>query len=114
MRDALQKGFALLAANRLNDDSEATNVQPFCGDGERITGDPNACEGNSIPWAPEWSAFAILNAEFPYGDGECYGNLAWTWEDDRRVDWASPDILFQRQFGPARPRTFGLRVGYQF
>ena len=144
-------------------DSEATNVQPFCGDGERITGDPNACEGNSIPWAPEWSAFAILNAEFPHRDGEFYGNLAWTWEDDRRVDWASPDILFQKQlginqtdlavgyrtevwnaslylenvfdelwydgsadggnpanpytqhdFGPARPRTFGLRVGYQF
>jgi iron complex outermembrane recepter protein len=80
-------------------DSEATNVQPFCGDGERITGDPNACEGNSIPWAPEWSGFAVLNATQPYGDGEFFGNVAWTWEDDRRVDWASPDILYQHLGG---------------
>jgi len=33
--------------------SEAHNVQAICGDGERITGDPAVCEGNSIPWAPE-------------------------------------------------------------
>lgn len=143
-------------------DSEATNVQPFCGDGERITGDPNACEGNSIPWAPEWSAFAILNAVQPYSDGEFFGNLAWTWEDDRRVDWEGPDIVFQNSiginqtdlavgyrtdvwsaslyvenvfdelwydgaggegdidpysqfdFGPARPRTAGVRFSYEF
>ena len=80
-------------------DSEATNVQPFCGDGERITGDPNACEGNSIPWAPEWSAFAILNGTVPWGDGEFFGNIAWTWEDDRRVDWAGPELLYQKQVG---------------
>ena len=80
-------------------DSEATNVQPFCGDGERITGNPDACEGNSIPWAPEWSAFAILNGTLPWGDGELFGNIAWTWEDDRRVDWAGPELLYQRQVG---------------
>lgn len=80
-------------------DSEATNVQPFCGDGERITGDPDACEGNSIPWAPEWSAFAVLNGTLPMGDGELFGNIAWTWEDDRRVDWAGPEILFQKVVG---------------
>jgi len=76
-------------------DSEATGIQAFCGDGERITGDPDACEGNSIPWAPEWSAFAVLSASFPVGNGELFGNLAWTWEDDRRTDWADPSILFQ-------------------
>ncbi len=144
-------------------DSEATGVQPFCGDGERITGDPNVCEGNSIPWAPEWAAFAILNTTFPRGDGEYFGNISWTWEDDRRVDWAGPEVLYQEQiginqtdiavgyrtgawkvslyvenlfdqiwfdgsadggeetdpyvahdFGPARPRTAGIRVGYNF
>jgi iron complex outermembrane recepter protein len=143
-------------------DSEATNVQPFCGDGERITGDPNACEGNSIPWAPEWSAFAVLNGNVPYGEGEFFGNVSWTWEDDRRVDWESPDLVFQNSvginqtdltagyrtdvwnaslyvenvfdelwydgaggegdadpysqfdFGPARPRTAGIRFGYSF
>ena len=144
-------------------DSEATSVQAFCGDGERITGDPNVCEGNSIPWAPEWSAHAVANAVFPVKNGEIFGRLAWTWEDDRRVDWASPDLLFQRviginqtdiavgyqrenwraylylenafdelwydgaadgddpanpftqhDFGPARPRTAGIRFSYNF
>jgi iron complex outermembrane receptor protein len=68
-------------------DSEATNVQAFCGNGEVVTGDINVCEGNSIPWAPEWTAFAILNASFPAGNGEVFGNLAWSWEDDYRGDW---------------------------
>ncbi|GMR17529.1 MAG: TonB-dependent receptor [Gammaproteobacteria bacterium] len=144
-------------------DSEATNVQAFCGDGERITGDPDACEGSSIPWAPEWTAFAVLHATWPMGNGDLYGNLAWTWEDDYRADWAPPSVLLQQikginqtdlllgyrteswrvsayvenmfnalwydggddggdpvnpyseyNFGPARPRTYGMRFGYQF
>ena len=77
-------------------DSEATNVQAFCGNGEVITGDPDACEGNSIPWAPEFTAFAVLNASFPTGNGEIFGNLAWSWEDDYRGDWPDPDVVFQR------------------
>lgn len=144
-------------------DSEANDVQAFCADGERLTGDPNACEGQSIPWAPEWTAFAVLNGGFPMGNGEIFGRLAWTWEDDRRVDWAPKSVLFQRvtginqtdlmlgyrtdvwqaygyvenltdevyydgagdggnpanpytqfDFGPARPRTFGVRASVQF
>jgi len=77
-------------------DSEATNVQAFCGNGELLTGDPDVCEGNSIPWAPEWTAFAVLNASFPTGNGEIFGNLAWTWEDDYRGDWPDPSVIFQR------------------
>ncbi|MDZ7645653.1 MAG: TonB-dependent receptor [Woeseiaceae bacterium] len=57
-------------------DSEATNVQAFCGNGEILTGDIDACEGNSIPWAPEWTAFAVLNTNWPVGDGnEFFGTL---------------------------------------
>jgi iron complex outermembrane receptor protein len=77
-------------------DSEATNVQAFCGNGELLTGDPNACEGNSIPWAPEFTALAVLNANFPVGDGEIFGNLSWTWEDDYRGDWPDESVIFQR------------------
>lgn len=80
-------------------DSEVTEIQPFCEEGERITGDPDACEGNSIPWAPEYTAFAVLNAGFPVGNGEVFGNIAWTWEDDRRGDWQSPSISFQKISG---------------
>ena len=144
-------------------DSEAVDIQPFCAEGELITGDPNVCEGNSIPWAPEWTAFVVLKASFPVKGGEVFGNLAWTWEDDTRVGWPSESIIFQKldginqtdivlvyrtdtwqvsayvenvfdtlwydaayetgdpsvpyvehTFGPSRPRTAGVRFGYQF
>jgi len=146
-------------------DSEAVGVQVFCSQGEIITGDPDACEGNSIPWAPEWTAFVVLNAKFPLANGELYGNLAWSWEDDYRGDWPDESVIFQRipalnqtdivvgyrqenwtlsayvenvfdavwydgayanedpdpiiiyaehTFGPSRPRTAGLRFGYDF
>ncbi|MDX1481916.1 MAG: TonB-dependent receptor, partial [Woeseiaceae bacterium] len=77
-------------------DSEATNVQAFCSNGEIITGDIDVCEGNSIPWAPEWTAFAILNGSFPVSDGEMFGRIAWSWEDDYRGDWPERDVIFQR------------------
>jgi iron complex outermembrane receptor protein len=147
-------------------DSEATNVQAFCGAGEVLTGSADACEGNSIPWAPEYTAFAVLNANIPIGTsgGEIFGTLAWSWEDDYRGDWPDPSIIYQRiealnqtdiivgyrqdswhvsgyvenvfddvwydgnyaddptpgtifvqhTFGPARPRTAGVRLGYDF
>lgn len=77
-------------------DSEATNVQAFCGNGEVITGDINVCEGVSIPWAPEWTAFAVLNANFNAGTGEVFGSIAWSWEDDYRGDWPDPSVIYQR------------------
>jgi len=147
--------------------SEARNVQAFCEVGETITGDPDACEGNSIPWAPEWTAFAVFNSAFPVGNGEVFGNLAWSWEEDYRGDWPDEDVIFQQVpalnqtdlvvgyrtdnwnlsayvenvfnevwfdgnyadaagefdpvniyaqhlFGPSRPRTAGIRFGYEF
>ena len=146
-------------------DSEATNVQAFCANGEAITGSADACEGVSIPWAPEWTAFAVVNAGFPMGNGEVFGTISWSWEDDYRGDWPDPSIVYQRvkainntdlmigyrtdtwnlrayvenvfdgvwydgnyanddpdpsiifaehTFGPARPRTAGVRFTYNF
>lgn len=88
-------------------DSEATEVQAFCANGAVLTrdditddddpGDPNVCEGNSIPWAPEWTAFAILNANFPAANGgEFFGNISWSWEDDYRGDWPDESLIYQR------------------
>ncbi len=92
-------------------DTEATNVQAFCGNGEILTsipgdpgmsgnppipGDPDACEGASIPWAPEWTAFAVLNLTVPTGNGEFFGRLAWSWEEDYRGDWPEENIIFQK------------------
>lgn len=145
-------------------DTKATNVQAFCGNGEVLTGDVNVCEGNSIPWAPEWTAFAILNTNMPLKNGEIFGNIAWSWEQDYRGDWPDESVVYQKiealdqtdvvvgyqqdtwrvsayvenvfdgiwydgnyaddkdpivifsqhTFGPSRPRTVGLRFGYQF
>ena len=77
-------------------DTEATDVQAFCQNGEILTGSADACEGNSIPWAPEYTAFAILDGNFPAGSGEIFGKVAWSWEDDYRGDWPSPDVIYQR------------------
>ena len=76
-------------------DTEAHDIEPFCEEGERVTGDITVCDGNSIPWAPEYTAFAILKGSFPTANGEIFGNLSWTWEDDRRGDWPDPSIVFQ-------------------
>lgn len=81
-------------------DSEVTDVQRFCDAGAVL--DPvrgaDACEGNSIPWAPEYTAFAVLDASFPLGrrGGEMFGLLAWSWEDDIRGDWPDDDLIFQK------------------
>lgn len=91
-------------------DSEATNVQVFCGAGEELVGDAGACEGNSIPWAPEWTAFAVLNANFPTANGEVFGNLSWSWEEDYRGDWPDKNIIFQRI---ASLNQTDFQVGYR-
>jgi len=86
-------------------DSEATDVQAFCENGAFLTadpddpddeGDPNVCENNSIPWAPEWTAFAVLSTTFPTTNGEFFGNVAWSWEDDYRGDWPDESLIYQR------------------
>jgi iron complex outermembrane receptor protein len=68
-------------------DSEGHEVQEFCAGAIRVFGDINACEGQSIPGAPKWTTFATLNADYPVGNGRVFGNLAWSWEDEKRSGW---------------------------
>ncbi|MEM1401963.1 MAG: TonB-dependent receptor [Pseudomonadota bacterium] len=144
-------------------DSEANDVQAFCGAAVDLGGTLDDCEGEPLPLAPEYTAFAVLNGSFPVGSGEIFGNIAWSWEDDMRGDWIPPslseqtintidqtDIVLGYQqdnwiisgyvenvfdntwddgtfgegfdgspypqyvFGPARPRTAGVRASYSF
>ncbi len=81
-------------------DSEATGIQAFCAEGERVLGDENACEGQPLPGAPEWTAYATLNAEFPAANGNWFGNLAWSWEDATRTGYL-----------PLTPETTGFPEG---
>ncbi len=144
-------------------DSEANDVQAFCGAAVDLGGTLDDCEGEQLPLAPEYTAFVVLNGNIPLGNGELFGNIAWSWEDDMRGDWIPPslaeqiiptidqtDIIIGYQtdrwsisgyvenvfdntwsdgtfgegfdgspypqyvFGPARPRTAGVRASYSF
>tara|TARA_R110002110_G_scaffold114374_1_gene283687 strand:+ start:4613 stop:7072 length:2460 start_codon:yes stop_codon:yes gene_type:complete len=68
-------------------DSEATGIQAFCSEGERIFGDVNACEGEPMPGTPEYTFYAMLDAQFPVGNGAWFGNLAFSWEDEARASY---------------------------
>jgi iron complex outermembrane receptor protein len=68
-------------------DSEGHGVQQFCDEGERIYGDEDACEGQPLPGAPEWTAYATFDVNVPIGNGEVFGNLAWSWEDTTQTGW---------------------------
>ncbi len=77
-------------------DSEGKNVQAFCGAAADLGGDDDSCEGESIPLSPEFTAFAVLNGGFQLGQGEVFGNLSWSWEDDARGDWIPTRLAEQR------------------
>lgn len=69
-------------------DSEAKGVQEFCDGGDRVFGTIDACEGQSIPGTPEWTGFAALDADYPAANGGAwFGNLAWSWEGEKRAGW---------------------------
>lgn len=78
-------------------DSEGNDVQAFCGPALDLGASEDSCEGESIPLTPEFTAFAVLNGNFPVGNrgGEIFGNLAWTWEDDARGDWIPENLSRQ-------------------
>jgi len=68
-------------------DSEASGIQDFCSGGSRVFGTDDVCEGNSIPNAPEFTWYAAIDMDYPVGSGTLFGNLVWSWEDERRSGW---------------------------
>ncbi len=144
-------------------DTEARGIQFLC-DGKPdadglLDGDSEACEGNKLYWAPDFSGSAVLRGEFPLTRGAIVGNVEVFWESERgrgyedvidsEIDafqeWAlrvgyrsdnnwnvtayvenlTDELTFDGAannsglipafyFGPSRPRTFGLRFGYNF
>jgi len=76
-------------------DTEANDVQAFCGAAVDLGGTLDDCEGEQLPLAPEYTAFVVLNAAFPLGSGDLFGNIAWSWEDDMRGDWIPPSLSEQ-------------------
>ncbi len=92
--------------------TEAFGIQLICGgadDGSGIPdGNVDACEGNSLNWAPEFMGSALLKANFPVGNGTIVGNLEAFWESERgggyeELAWAK--LSSQHEMA--------LRVGYE-
>ncbi|MCH7822735.1 MAG: TonB-dependent receptor [Proteobacteria bacterium] len=68
-------------------DTEARGIQFLCGGAPDVDGlldgDPDACEGNKLYWAPEISGSAVLKGDFPMGNGSIVGNLEVFFESER-------------------------------
>ena len=68
-------------------DTEARGIQFLCGGAPDVDGlldgDPDACEGNRLFWAPEFSGSAVLRGSFPTAGGAWVGNVETFWESER-------------------------------
>lgn len=84
-------------------DSEAKELQAICG-----LEDVNGCEGSSLFWAPEWSAAAVLTANFPVQGGAITGSLEVFYEDERGGGWENtPETKIDSYAESA------LRIGFE-
>jgi len=80
-------------------DTEARGVQFLCGGAPDANGllapnaidfsaeifplDPDACEGNKLYWAPEFSGSGVLTGDFPIGNGSIISSLEVFFESER-------------------------------
>ena len=81
-------------------DSDANDVQKICGG-------LDSCEGESLPWAPEWSGHIVLNGSYPLFDGEMFGIAAYNFQDDQQGGF-EPDSVDVDSYG-----VLNLSLGYR-
>lgn len=97
---ALSDNFTLyVAAGYL--DTEANNIQELC-DGT------DDCEGSPLFWAPEITAAAKLDADFPMANGSITGSFEAFYESERGGDWGGVPEAYIDPFVIAN-----LRIGYE-
>lgn len=92
--------------------TEATGIQFLCDgapdpDG-RLDGNANACEGNKLYWAPEFSGSTVLRADFPVGNGSIVGNVEMFFESERGRGY---EDIIDSQIDPYQ--EWAMRLGYQ-
>ena len=90
-----------LAASYL--DTEATGLEEICG-----LEDPLGCEGRPLFWAPEWTAAAKLDGNFPISGGAITGSFEVFYESKRGGGWENYPEGYIDAYTIAN-----LRVGYQ-
>jgi iron complex outermembrane receptor protein len=81
-------------------DSEANDLQKIC-DGT------DECEGQSIPWAPEWSGHVALIGNYAIAEGELFGMMAYHFQTKQEAGW-EPDSFSVDGYG-----ELNLSVGYR-
>lgn len=64
-------------------DSEATELEKLCGG-------TTDCEGQAIPWAPEYSGHAVITGDYPIASGEIFGLLGYHFQTEQYGGW-EPD-----------------------
>ena len=131
-------------------DSEANELEKICGGSTE-------CEGQAIPWAPEYSGHIVLTGDYPIAEGELFGLAGYhfqtkqyggfepnsykidgwgevnlsvgyrldNWSISAYVENATDEYYFdgggngdavfpQYAFGPNQPRTYGVKLGYNY
>ncbi len=81
-------------------DSEANQLQKIC-DGT------DACEGQSIPWAPAWSGHLALTGNYELSGGELFGMAAYHFQTGQEAGW-EPGSFTVSGYG-----ELNLSVGYR-
>lgn len=68
-------------------DTKATGIQFLCGGAPDVDGlldgDPDACEGAKLFWAPDISGSVLLKGNFPTANGAIVGNVEMFFESER-------------------------------
>jgi iron complex outermembrane receptor protein len=100
----------ILAAGWL--DTEANQLEKVCDgapDPDGLPdGNPRGCEGNAIPWAPEFMGSMVLKADYPVGNGRIVGNVEGFWESERNGSWSHLPWQTAEAF-----QEWTVRVGYE-
>ena len=100
----------ILAAGWL--DTEANQLEKVCDgapDSDGLPdGDPLGCEGNAIPWAPEFMGSMVLKADYPVGNGRIVGNVEGFWESERTGGWSHLPWQTAEAF-----QEWTVRIGYE-
>ena len=93
-------------------DTEAKGLQFLCGgapdaDGF-LDGDPDACEGSDLFWAPEWAGSMVLKGEYPFGNGAIKGNIEMFFEGERGRGY---EDISDSEIGSYQ--EWAIRIGYE-
>ncbi len=100
----------ILAAGWL--DTEAKQLEKVCDGAPDPDGLPDGevdgCEGNAIPWAPEFMGSMVLKADYPVSNGRIIGNIEGFWESERSGSWSHLPWQKLDSF-----QEWTVRVGYE-